>query len=121
MMACFQGLKSLFILGLINVFLFNTVAAKTLETPYLISTKEYVDYVDASEAKRNFEKIISSEVVKSHLSDLGLSLGEIESRLASLSDKEIQELHMNAQQAQAGGLLVEVLLVILIIYFAQRI
>tara|TARA_B100001971_G_C18268000_1_gene596033 strand:+ start:31268 stop:31633 length:366 start_codon:yes stop_codon:yes gene_type:complete len=96
----------------------GTVLAKT--QTQLVSTIEVVNEVDAEQAKAEVSEIVNSKELKAEFQKYGLTAEEVDQRLASLSDKEILDLHKNAKQAQAGGLLLEVLLVILIIYFAKR-
>lgn len=74
------------------------------------------------EMENDIKEFLKKEDVKSKLKEKGLSADEISSRLASLSDSELQMMSKQVQEARAGGdILVAILLVVLIIYFARRI
>jgi|SRR5690606_910508 len=87
----------------------------------LISTSEFVTVHQGDLGEKSSEKVVDRTEIKKLLLKNGLSEKEIDTRLASMSDREVQTLNQQIDKAQAGGLLVAILVVILIIYFAQRI
>lgn len=87
----------------------------------LISTSDFVTFNQADKAADSSEEIVDRTEIKKLLLKNGIDEKEIDLRLASMSDRDIKALNQQIDQAQAGGLLVAILVVILIIYFAQRI
>jgi len=91
----------------------------------LITTQEaFSDYTRGSgeSTVRNF---LDRSDVKDKLVELGVDPFDAQKRIASLSDSDVKKLNDDIQKATVagniGGILVVVLLVILIIYFAKRI
>ena len=91
----------------------------------MISTTEALDLMSRSEAEKNVTSFLERSDVKDQLVKLGVNPEDASRRIAGLSDKEVQKLSADIEDAKAGGsiggILVVVLLVILIIYFAKRI
>lgn len=72
----------------------------------------------ASEARRNLEDPRAQAL----LSQLGISKAEASARIANLSDREVERVLKGETQLRAGGdILYVVLMVLLIIFVAQRI
>lgn len=101
-------------------FCMFTVQANTSNIK-MISTLEMVNQVDRAEAEADLKNLVSSDEVKDVLLDYGLTSSEVESRIAGLSDVELNNLHSEIEQAKKGGILVTILVVLLIIFIAQRI
>lgn len=85
-----------------------------------------INFVSSSPRRHQQEKEIQAFLqnsdIKAQLRDKGVSAEEMTSRLASLSDQELQTMSTQVKQARAGGdLLVTVLVIVLIIYFIKRI
>lgn len=91
----------------------------------LISTQEAVFDYNRTQGEKNIQEFMKRGDVKEKLVSLGLDPAEADRRIASLSDKEVKRLSQDIEKAQVagdvGGILVLVLLVVLIIYFAKRI
>lgn len=87
----------------------------------LVSTIDMVKKSDRAQAERELHELVSKEEVQSVLKANGLNESEIKTRIAGLSDRELAELKGQIDKAQAGGILVTILVVLLIIYLAQRI
>ncbi|MAX67958.1 MAG: PA2779 family protein [Bacteriovoracaceae bacterium] len=87
----------------------------------LIETVDIINYQDQIEQKENFRKLLKTDEAKKILLANGYSEKEMQMRLNSLTQNEFNELQHNINQAQAGGVLVTIILVLLIIYLAQRI
>lgn len=88
----------------------------------MISTQDLVSKIDRENLQKDLSALVSRDDVKQSLMDKGLTAEEINSRIANLSDSEIQRLHNQVMQAKAGGdILVTILLVVLIIFLIKRI
>ncbi len=88
----------------------------------MISTQELVSKIDRENLQKDLIALVSRDDVKQGLADKGLTAEEINSRIANLSDSEIQSLHNQVIQQRAGGdILVTILLVVLIIFLIKRI
>ena len=111
------------VLGL-TLFYQQTVIAsvvKNQQNEGFVSTLEIVNDFDLAKAKADIKDLTQKSEVKEKLLALGVTETNIDTRLANMNAVELQELNSQIQEAQAGGLLVEILLIILIIYFAQRV
>lgn len=91
----------------------------------LISTQEvFTDYTRGS-GESNIHNFIARSDVKDKLIELGVDPMDAQKRISTLSDSDVKKLDLDIQKATVagdiGGILVVVLLVILIIYFAKRI
>ncbi len=87
----------------------------------IISTMDMVNAMDRKATEKELATLLKTEEAASLIASNGFSVNQIDSKLASLSDAEIQSLQKNMNQAKAGGILVTVVLVLLIIYLAQKI
>lgn len=100
-------------------------AAQMLNEPsasHLISTSTVLEEMSRNERETSVRDYFQRDDVKAELTKKGIAPEEVNSRIASLSDQELQSLSGEIQQAKAGGnILVTVLLVVLIIYFIKRI
>ncbi|MBD64832.1 MAG: hypothetical protein CME62_06475 [Halobacteriovoraceae bacterium] len=113
-----------FLCLMLSLSIFNisiAQATNVTSNAQMVSTMDAVNSFDRAAVETKIKTLASSDEVKAKLSEFGLTENEIDLRLASLSDAELAEFDQNIQQAQAGGILVAILVVILIIYFAQRI
>jgi|JI10StandDraft_1071094.scaffolds.fasta_scaffold08078_10 hypothetical protein len=72
--------------------------------------------------EKEIRAFLQNDDVKAQLQAKGVSAEEMTSRLASLSDQEMNSMSTQIQQARAGGdLLIAILVIVLIIYFIKRI
>lgn len=99
--------------------------AEMAEQPQMIATEFVVEEMNREQAQQRVRDFLSREDVQRELVKKGVDPKEAEMRLASLSDHEMKQLAHQMDQAKAGGdvvgILVIVLLVLLIIYFAKRV
>lgn len=87
----------------------------------ILSTMDMVNHFDRAQTQNELINYLDTDQAQELLTQSGFSKNNIMEKMASLSDSELRDLNNNVRNAQAGGLLVEILLVILIIYLAQRI
>lgn len=88
----------------------------------LATTEQALLEISSGEAQSEVNSFFAKDEVRKMLFDHGVSREEIDQRLASLSDQEIFTLSTQVKQARAGGdILITVLVILLIIYFAKRI
>jgi len=91
----------------------------------MVSTNALVEELTRAQAQDKIRVQLERDDVRSELVKLGVSPDEISKRVASLSDSEMRQLAQQLDQAQFGGdvtgILVVVVLVLLIIYLAKRI
>lgn len=91
----------------------------------MISTSQVVSELSRQQAEDNVRSILAQTDVRSELQKYGISAEEASQRLAGLSDHELKQLEMQMQEARAGGyvvgILVIVVLVLLIIFLAKRV
>lgn len=102
----------------------NVVLGKTIMAPttQMISVSAVLADVTRADAEKNVKEFINKSEVQNALIRNGVSPDEATRRLALLSEREVRDLSGQVYEARAGGdILVAVLLVVLIIYFAQRI
>ena len=114
-------IKSLLSFLLCISLLTTSTYAATYKSGQIVSTFEMVEGFDRTQAQNDIQKTINKQEIKSELLKFGLTEMEVSNRLAALSNNELQSLQDNIKQAQAGGILELVLIVLLIIYLAQRI
>lgn len=98
---------------------------KTQADSGLITTQEaFADYT-RGQGETTIRDFIARSDVKDKLIELGVDPFDAQKRIAGLSDRDVKKLNDDIQKAtiagDIGGILVIVLLVILIIYFAKRI
>lgn len=110
-------------LSFIMTYIPNVVLAEVGNK--LVTTQEAVAGFSRHQAEQRIRHELDRKDVQEQLRMFGVDAEDAKSRLASLSDQEIQEMtkQMNASQygASVGGVLVLVVLVLLIIYLAKRI
>jgi hypothetical protein len=92
----------------------------------MISTGQAVSRLALDADRRRIAEFVSRDDVKSQLEKFGVDPKEAALRVASLSDQEVQNLASQINKSTAGGdalvgVLTLVLIVLLIIYLAQRI
>lgn len=91
----------------------------------MITTNEAVDIMTRAESHAKVTEFMKRDDVQKQLEKMGINPIDANKRLAGLSDAELRKLAKDMDQAKlggdVGGILVVVLLVILIIYFAKRI
>ena len=115
----------IFSILLAAVFFQNQALAKGLVVQQgqqeLVSTLDFVESVETQELKSKVLERINEKEFSEKLVSMGYSLDEVNERVNHLTSAELNELDQSMQTAQAGGILATILIVILIIYFAQRI
>ncbi len=91
----------------------------------LISTQEVYSDFNRGHGESTIHNFIARSEVKDKLIELGVDPFDAQKRISSLSDSDVKKLEIDIQKATVagdiGGILIVVLLVILIIYFAKRI
>ncbi len=91
----------------------------------LITTQEAFTEYSRGSGETTIHNFIARSDVKDKLIELGVDPFDAQKRIASLSDSDVKKLNDDIQKATVagdiGGILVIVLVVILIIYFAKRI
>ena len=87
----------------------------------LISTFDAMNMEDRASKEEAMKDFISKDKIKKMLEKQGLDPATVSERIAGLSDAELNHLASSVNQQQAGALLVEIVLILLIIYLAQRI
>lgn len=87
----------------------------------IIGTMEMLEEMDREQAQKEIHEVLDKKELKELLLKNGLDQKEVSARVASLSDSELLSLQTEIKEAKAGGILTTILVVILIIYFAQRI
>lgn len=106
--------------ALVLSFCIFTVQTHANEIQF-VSSLEMVNQFERAEAERDLKEIVSDEKVRALLMDQGISPKEIETKIAGLSDSELSSLHSEISMAKQGGILYAIVLVLLIIFLAQRI
>ena len=91
----------------------------------MLTTMEVVENLSRKKTEEKVRSYLDRQEVQTELVKFGLSPTEVSSRVASLSDQELNRLSLQMEQAQYGGdvtgILIVVLLVIVIIYLVKRI
>lgn len=121
-----QGGKMKLSKSLLSVLLCLAIApvpswAAMQKTQGVISTMQVVNIVEREQLQGEVYDLIDRNNLEQELAKSGLNKSEIGKRMATLSHAELLALQTDIQQAKAGGILVEILLVVLIIYLIQRI
>lgn len=115
-----------FILGLVISFVLIEAPVITSHAQAgMISTADVVKDLTRAESHQRVADFVARKDVQERLTQLGITPEEAHQRLASLSESEVQKMSQDIENATVGGnitgILVLVLLVLLIIYFAKRI
>lgn len=93
-----------------------------LRSQEMVPTSLMLEEFSRSEAENNVAEYLGRPEVERQLIEQGISQKEITARLASLSEQEIRQLSSQVKEARAGGdVLFTILIVMLIIFIAQRI
>ena len=91
----------------------------------MISTSEAVADITRADSEKTLNAFLDRNDVKEQMVKLGVNPEEASRRMASLSDSEVRKLAGDIDKATVGGdiggILILVLVIILIIYFARRI
>lgn len=100
----------------------QVVFAETIQANNkMISTSEVLLKFDRKMAEEKLTSLLNHQEIEKKLVAQGISVAEAKSRIASLSDIELQNLSQQIEKAQYGGdILVTVLLIVLIIYLVKR-
>ena len=85
--------------------------------------------IDRAADTQKIQRVLESKVVVQRLTDMGLSVEEVQASMDKLSPEDLHQIATNMDGVQAGGgvvgfvvvVLVLVLLVLLVIYLAQRV
>ncbi len=90
--------------------------------PVLIRTSVVANELSRQQAEADLQDLLSKDEVRDQLVKSGVSPNEASQRIASLSDTELKQLHMQVEEARAGGdILFTILIVVLIIFLVKRI
>lgn len=121
-----QQKARLFVIAVLTFFLSNipniAIAEVALQTGQMVPTSVVVADLTRAQAQAKIQSHLDQKELRQKLAERGLSADEISTRLASLSDSEMNQLAQQMDQAQYGGdILVTILLVVLIIYIVKRI
>lgn len=83
---------------------------------------------DRAADTQTIQRVLESKVVVQRLTDMGLSVEEVQASMDKLSPEDLHQIATNMDGVQAGGylgiligLLVLVLLILLIVYLAKRV
>lgn len=94
-------------------------------SPQMISTTEWVTEQTREQMVQKVTQFLQKDEVRNQLAASGVSVDEASQRVASLSESELRQLSSEIDQAQyggdVGGILIVVLLVVLIIFLVKRI
>ncbi len=118
--------KYRFIMTVFMAFLASNIphVAAAEVSEHMISTMDVVETLSREQTEQKVRAFLDRDDVKKEFVKLGVSPEEISLRMASLSNQELNRLATQMEQAQYGGdvvgILVVVLLVILIIYLVKR-
>lgn len=104
-----------------NAHAVAALEAKVEAQSQMISAVEVANDLDRAQAEQRVQDLLSRSDVQEKLIENGLTREEASQRIASLSESELRQLTDQMDQAKAGGLLVEILLIVLIIYLIKRI
>lgn len=100
----------------------TNLPASAVANQGMISTSSVVEQLSREQTEKEVLYNLSRDEIKQTLIDNGISPQEVSSRLASLSDTELRQLSGQLSEARAGGdILVVIVLVLLIIFLAKRI
>ncbi len=91
----------------------------------LITTQEAFTEYSRGQGESTIHNFIARSDVKDKLIELGVDPFDAQKRISSLSDSDVKKLNYDIEKAtiagDIGGILIVVLVIILIIYFAKRI
>jgi len=91
----------------------------------IMSTSEALTHMSRSQGEKTLMEFMNRSDVMDQMIKLGVSPEEAKLRLASLTDAEVRSLTEDIEEAKAGasisGVLVLVLVILMIIYFARRV
>lgn len=86
----------------------------------MISTSSVVADLDRAQTEQKIQEFLNTDKVRQTLIDRGVAPDEVSSRLASLSETELRMLSGQVEEARAGGILLEILIIVLIIFLIKR-
>ncbi len=115
--------KSLICCSLVLTFFLDPKVcfAATSTKAQMINTFDAMNMEERSSKEEAMKSFVSKDSIKKILESHGLDSATVNKRIATLSDKEINLLANSVEQQKAGALLIEAVLILLIIYLAQRI
>jgi hypothetical protein len=87
----------------------------------MISTSQVVEQMSREQAQEKVTNFVQRADVQEMLVAQGISAHEANARLATLSQSELNQFAVQIEEAKAGGILVTILVVVLIIFLVQRI
>jgi hypothetical protein len=103
-------------------FLLSNVSAVAVADNQMITTSEVVADLTRSQAEAQIQDLLARPDVQSAMIANGLSLKEVQMRMASLNESEMRQLATQMSEAKYGGdILIAILVVVLIIFLIQRI
>jgi hypothetical protein len=118
---CVYLIIALMALGCLPYTLMAAMIPSELDSPGMASA------IDRSADIQTIQHILESKVVAQRLTDLGLSIEEVQQSMSKLTTQELHQIASNMEGVQTGGelgliigILVVVILVLLIIFLAKR-
>ena len=95
------------------------------QVPAMIPTSVVVEQMSGQEARSKVQTYLDRQDFKAELVKRGVDPKDVNARVAALNDQELKQLASQMDQAQyggdIGGILIIVVLVLLIIFLAKRI
>ncbi|MFV1973854.1 MAG: PA2779 family protein [Thiohalobacterales bacterium] len=82
----------------------------------MIGTDQIINPAPTHQARDHVKEFLSSEAAQQQLLELGVSPDEVTRRIDSLSDSELARINQGIDQLNAGGGVLEVLLIIFIVF-----
>ncbi len=82
----------------------------------MIGTDQIINPAPTQQARDHVKEFLSSEAAQQQLLELGVSPDEVTRRIDSLSDSELARINQGIDQLNAGGGVLEVLLIIFIVF-----
>ena len=110
--------------AIIMAILMSPLSGLANEIPVngMVSTSTALEDLNRDSMEKNISDFVHESDIKNELIKRGVSAGEVDARLAALSESEMRILSGQVKEARAGGdILITILLIVLIIYFIKRI
>jgi len=117
--------KSLLIAVLVLCLAHIPEVASAAAADQMIPTQAVVDSLSRADLEAKVQSYLDRADLQKELKKLGVAPEEVSKRVASLSDVELKQLANQMDQARYGGdvvgILIVVLVVLMIIFFAKRV
>lgn len=118
--------KQVAVILAMSIFIIGSIPAKSMA--YVVGTEAVAASTQRAADVANIQRILESKLVSERLSQAGLSMTEIKSRLDKLSDEEVHGFSSQLETVYPGGdalgvviaLLIIVILVMVILKLSNR-